>query len=44
MDRTALQRRALKLLENFRGKEPLQRLFWSELNYDRRDNPLSRRG
>ncbi len=44
MDGTALQRRVLRLLENFRGIEPLRRLFWSELNYDRRNDPLSRRG
>lgn len=44
MDVDVLQRRVLRLLENFRGIEPLRRLFWSELNYDRRDDPLSRRG
>ncbi|MGH3145720.1 MAG: hypothetical protein ACRDTR_07940 [Rubrobacter sp.] len=33
-----------RLLEDFRGLDPLRRLFWSELNYDREDAPLSRRG
>lgn len=44
MDNTALQKRVLGLLEDFRGLEPLRRLFWSELGYDREDALLSRRG
>jgi hypothetical protein len=31
------------LLRNFRGTEPLKRLFWSELNYERANQPLSTR-
>lgn len=44
MNGDALQRRVLELLESFRGIEPLRRLFWSELNYEQREDPLSRRG
>lgn len=32
------------LLHNFYGLEPLKKLFWSELNYERVNQPLSRRG
>jgi type I restriction-modification system DNA methylase subunit len=32
------------LLHGLRGLEPLKRLFWSELNYDRVNQSLSRRG
>jgi hypothetical protein len=31
------------LLSNLNGTEPLKQLFWSELNYDRVNQPLSRR-
>ncbi|MFC1968600.1 Eco57I restriction-modification methylase domain-containing protein [Chloroflexota bacterium] len=31
------------LLQQFRGLEPLKQLFWSELNYQRVNQPLSRR-
>jgi hypothetical protein len=44
MNRTMLQGRVKKLLDGFEGGEPLRRLFWSELNYERRDDPLSTRG
>jgi len=44
MEGTSLQRKVFRLLENFQGLDPLRRLFWSELNYDREDAPLSRRG
>lgn len=44
MEGTALQARVFDLLEDLRGTEPLKRLFWSELGYDRRDDTLSRRG
>ena len=33
-----------KILNNFKGIEPLKELFWSELNYDRVNESLSRRG
>jgi len=44
MARTDLQQSVLDLLKNLRGLEPLKQLFWSELNYDRVNQPLSRRG
>ena len=44
MEGTALQRKVLRLLEDFRGLDPLRRMFWSELNYDRENAPISRRG
>lgn len=31
------------LLHDFHGPDPLKRLFWSELNYDRANQPLSTR-
>lgn len=34
----------MELLQNLRGLEPLKKLFWSELSYDRVNQPLSRRG
>jgi hypothetical protein len=34
----------LDLLKGLRGIEPLNQLFWSELNYQRVNEPLSRRG
>ncbi len=34
----------LELLKGLRGIEPLKQLFWSELNYQRVNEPLSRRG
>ncbi len=36
--------RILEILQNFRGIEPLKELFWSELNYDQRNAPLSYQG
>ncbi|MDE0187332.1 MAG: Eco57I restriction-modification methylase domain-containing protein [Candidatus Poribacteria bacterium] len=36
--------RILEILQNFRGIEPLKKLFWSELNYDQRNAPLSYQG
>ena len=33
-----------QLLDGLRGLEPLKQLFWSELNYARVNEPLSRRG
>lgn len=44
MARKELQQSVLDLLKNFRGLEPLKELFWSELNYQRINQPLSRRG
>ncbi len=32
------------LLQNLKGLEPLKMLFWTDLNYDRVNQPLSRRG
>lgn len=32
------------LLAHLKGLEPLKQLFWSELNYERVDQPLSLRG
>ena len=34
----------MELLKDLSGLEPLKKLFWSELNYDRVNQPLSRRG
>lgn len=44
MKQTDLQQSVLDLLGNLRGLEPLKRLFWSELNYERVNQPLSRHG
>lgn len=44
MARIELQQSVLNLLKNLRGLEPLKQLFWSELNYERVNQPLSRRG
>ncbi len=44
MNNVVLQGRVRDLLDGFEGREPLRRLFWSELNYERRDDPLSTRG
>jgi len=38
------QQSVLNLLNNFQGVDPLKKLFWSELNYDRVNKSLSRRG
>jgi len=38
------QQAVLDLLKGLRGIEPLKELFWSELNYQRVNEPLSRRG
>lgn len=34
----------LDILQNFRGQDPLKKLFWTELNYDKANSPISRRG
>jgi hypothetical protein len=44
IDRLEREQSVLELLKNLRGLEPLKKLFWSELNYDRINQPLSRRG
>lgn len=44
MARIELQHSVLNLLKNLRGLEPLKQLFWSELSYQRVNQPLSRRG
>jgi hypothetical protein len=43
MPRPANQQSVLNLLENLNGLEPLKELFWNELNYDRINEPISRR-
>jgi len=44
MSRTGRQEAVLRLLKDLRGLDPLKQLFWSELNYERVNQPLSRRG
>ena len=44
IDRLEREQSVLELLKNLCGLEPLKKLFWSELNYDRVNQPLSRRG
>ena len=44
MSRPERQQNVLDLLKGLRGLEPLKKLFWSELNYQRINQPLSRRG
>jgi hypothetical protein len=39
-----VQKTVLDILKSLRGLEPLKRLFWSELNYERVNQPLSRHG
>jgi hypothetical protein len=44
MPKPERQQGVLDLLKGLRGIEPLKQLFWSELNYQRVNQPLSRRG
>ena len=44
MSRPERQQNVLDLLKGLRGIDPLKQLFWSELNYQRVNQPLSRRG
>ena len=44
MSRPERQQNVLDLLRELRGIDPLKQLFWSELNYQRVNQPLSRRG
>lgn len=38
------QKNVYNILSSLRGLDPLKKLFWTELNYDRENQPLSRRG
>ena len=42
MTRPERQQTVLDILKDFRGPEPLKQLFWSELNYNKVNSPLSR--
>jgi type I restriction-modification system DNA methylase subunit len=44
MSRPERQQSVLDILKRFRGLEPLKELFWSELNYQRVNQPISRHG
>ena len=37
------QANILDILQNFRGIDPLRKLFWTELNYDHQNDQISRR-
>jgi hypothetical protein len=41
---TDRQQSVLNLLQNLKGQDPLKKLFWTELNYDKANSPLSRKG
>jgi type I restriction-modification system DNA methylase subunit len=41
---TERQQSVLNLLQGLKGQEPLKKLFWTELNYDKANSPLSRKG
>ena len=41
---TERQQSVLALLQNLKGQDPLKKLFWTELNYDKVSSPLSRKG
>ena len=38
------QAAVLNLLSDFKGLDPVKELFWNELNYERINEPISRRG
>ncbi len=38
------QQNIFSILKNFRGIEPLRKLFWTELNYDRQNDGIARQG
>jgi hypothetical protein len=38
------QKSILNVLQGMQGIEPLKKLFWTELNYDRTNSPLPRKG
>jgi hypothetical protein len=44
MAKLANQQSVLELLENLNGLDPLKKLFWDELNYDRVNQSVSRKG
>lgn len=44
MRQPEFQQSILDILSSLQGLNPLKELFWSELNYDRENQPLSRRG
>jgi hypothetical protein len=44
MPRPERQQAVLNILNGLKGLDPLKQLFWSELNYHRVNQPLSRRG
>jgi len=44
MDDISLQKAVLKILSNWQGIESLKELFWTQLNYDRVNETLSREG
>src|SRR5438046_3037567 len=44
MPRPANQQSVLDLLENLNGLDPLKELFWNQLNYDRVNQSISRKG
>ncbi|MFP5274489.1 Eco57I restriction-modification methylase domain-containing protein [Coleofasciculus sp.] len=44
MRQPEFQQSILDILASLQGLNPLKELFWSELNYDRENQPLSRRG
>jgi hypothetical protein len=41
---TQRQQSVLDLLQTLKGLEPLKKLFWTELNYDKANSPISRKG
>ena len=43
-DQDDIRADVLTLLQNFRGIEPMKELFWSHLNYERVNKPITRRG
>jgi hypothetical protein len=44
MARPANQQSVLNLLENLNGLDPLKKLFWDQLNYERVNQSISRKG
>jgi len=44
MPQNQRQQQVLDLLKDLRGIDPLKKLFWEELSYERVNQPLSRRG
>jgi len=41
---TQRQQSVLDLLQSLKGLDPLKKLFWTELNYDKASSPISRKG